>query len=173
MLIKAVTIALAVSASAAATVTAYIPGLGEFMAATQIRHIKLWFAGQGENWPLAAYELDELEEGFRDIVRLHPVHESSPVPIRELLPKLTALPLNQLRAAVRSENKDKFDEAFDGLTAACNACHEAENYGFNVITRPRTNPFTNQDFSVTRPVSAPGNQKANKQMKRAPAGAPD
>lgn len=39
---------------------AYIPGLGEIMAATQMRHAKLWFAGQAGHWPLAAYELDEL-----------------------------------------------------------------------------------------------------------------
>ena len=42
----------------------YVPGLGEIMSATQMRHLKLWYAGQAGNWPLAAYEVDELEEGF-------------------------------------------------------------------------------------------------------------
>ena len=42
----------------------YTPGLGEIMTLNQMRHIKLWFAGKATNWPLASYELDELEEGF-------------------------------------------------------------------------------------------------------------
>jgi hypothetical protein len=42
----------------------YVPGLGELMSANQMRHAKLWFAGEAGNWPLAAYDLDELKEGF-------------------------------------------------------------------------------------------------------------
>ena len=44
----------------------YNPGLGEFMTATQLRHAKLWFAGKDNNWDLAAYEIDEIKEGFED-----------------------------------------------------------------------------------------------------------
>ena len=40
----------------------YVPGFGEFMNAIQLHHAKLWFAGQQGNWPLAAYETDEMEE---------------------------------------------------------------------------------------------------------------
>ena len=36
------------------------------MTLTQMRHAKLWFAGQAANWSLAAYELDELNEGMQD-----------------------------------------------------------------------------------------------------------
>ena len=68
----------------------YVPGLGEFMTATQMRHPKLWFAGQSGNWPLAAYELDEIKEGFEEITKLHPTHPGRPVPIREILPRLMA-----------------------------------------------------------------------------------
>ena len=130
----------------------YVPGLGEFMSATQMRHSKLWFAGQAGNWALAAYELDEIKEGFADITRYHPTHPGSPIPIREVLPKLMAPTLARLQVAISSQNLEKFDEAFDSLTASCNACHQAENVGFNVITRPSGNPYTNQNFS---PASAP------------------
>lgn len=47
----------------------YVPGLGEIMGATQMRHLKLWYAGEAGNWPLASYEVDELAEGFADDVR--------------------------------------------------------------------------------------------------------
>jgi len=36
----------------------YAPGLGEIMTFTQMRHAKLWLAGEAENWELAAYETD-------------------------------------------------------------------------------------------------------------------
>jgi hypothetical protein len=34
---------------------AYVPGLGEIMTLQQMRHVKLWFAGEAGNWDLATY----------------------------------------------------------------------------------------------------------------------
>ena len=51
---------------------AYSPGLGEIMALQQMRHSKLWFAGDARNWGLAGYELDELKEGFEGAAKLFP-----------------------------------------------------------------------------------------------------
>lgn len=126
----------------------YVPELGEIMSATQMRHTKLWFAGQAGNWPLAAYELDELKEGFDDAVRFHPTHKDAPVPLAELLPQITASPLKQLEGAISARDSGKFTAAFDALTGACNACHQAVKFGFNVVTRPAANPYTNQNFEV-------------------------
>ncbi len=131
----------------ATTKPAYVPGLGEIMTFNQMRHTKLWFAGQAENWPLAAYELDELREGFDDAVRFHPTQKGSPLPIKDLVPKMVTEPLHQLDLAIQAEDKARFDDAFDELTRACNSCHRAANFGFNVVRRPTANPFTNQVFT--------------------------
>jgi hypothetical protein len=131
--------------------TPYVPGLGEIMTATQMRHSKLWFAGRAGNWPLASYELDELQEGFEDAVRFHPTHKDAP--ISDLLPRMTAAPLAQLDRAIAGKDVAEFTRAFDALTAACNACHQAAHFGFNVITRPTSNPFTNQRFEKGQPDS--------------------
>lgn len=128
--------------------SAYVPGLGEIMAATQMRHTKLWFAGQAGNWPLAAYELDELKEGFDDAVKFHPTHKETSVPIAKLLPQMTASPLDLMEGAISAKDHGKFTVAFDALTAACNACHQAVRFGFNVVTRPTANPYTNQNFEA-------------------------
>ena len=56
----------------------FTPGLGEIMTLQQMRHLKLWFAGQGGNWPLAGYELDELKEGFEDVVKYFPTKDDVP-----------------------------------------------------------------------------------------------
>src|SRR3954454_21478260 len=56
----------------------FTPGLGEIMTLQQMRHLKLWFAAQAGNWPLADYELDELKEGFEDIVKYFPMKDDVP-----------------------------------------------------------------------------------------------
>jgi hypothetical protein len=128
----------------------YVPGLGEIMSATQMRHTKLWFAGKARNWPLAAYELDELKEGFDDVVTFHPTHKDAPAPLAELLPQITGAPLKMLDEAISAKDSGKFVKAFDALTGACNACHQAAKFGFNVVTRPTANPYTNQNFEAPR-----------------------
>ena len=74
---------------------AYVPGLGEFMAAIQLRHAKLWFAGKAKNWQLAAYELDELREVFEDAAKYQPEFKGKP--IAELIGQVTNEPMASLK----------------------------------------------------------------------------
>jgi hypothetical protein len=103
-------LALVASASARSADTAapYVPGLGEIMAATQMRHLKLWYAGAAQNWPLADYEVDELAEGFADAARYHPHHKDAPRPLPELIPQFTAAPIAALRTAIAAHNPVDF-----------------------------------------------------------------
>src|SRR5512146_1212403 len=127
---------------------AYVPGLGEIMTLQQMRHAKLWLAGQAGNWELADYELDELGEGFDDVVKFHPTHKDSPVAPKDAIPKMIPQPLADLRAAVEKKDVNAFGAAYDSLTEACNNCHKATNFGFNRVQRPTGNPFLNQLLSV-------------------------
>jgi len=134
-------------AAAGNTTEAYVPGLGELMSLQQMRHIKLWFAGQAQNWPLATYEIDELGEGFDDVVGFHPTLGNRPVAPRDLVPELVVEPLDSLRAAADRGDSKSFDAAFDALTSACNDCHQAMEFGFNRVQRPTSNPYANQVFT--------------------------
>lgn len=125
----------------------FTPGLGEIMAANQARHVKLWLAGDASNWPLAAYEVSELREGLDDAVTYHPTQEGSPLPISELVPRIMDERMKNLEAAVAAKDHAAFVAAFDALTAGCNSCHQAANFGFNVVQRPASNPFPNQVFA--------------------------
>ncbi len=124
----------------------YVPGMGEIMGATQMRHAKLWFTGNARNWELASYELDEIKEGLGDAVKFHPVFKGAPV--SAMLDKYTAQPLSDIGKAVEGKDSVKFTRAFDRLTGACNACHQAANQGFIVIKRPGISSFSNQVFSA-------------------------
>jgi hypothetical protein len=126
---------------------AYAPGLGEIMTLQQMRHTKLWLAGEAGNWGLAAYEVKELGEGFDDVLAFHPTHEESPVAPKDAIPRIMTVPLADVRAAVEKKDQKAFEPAFDALTKGCNDCHQATNFGFNVVQRPIGNPYPNQDFA--------------------------
>ena len=143
----AFTAPLIVGCGSRSTTEAYVPGLGEMMSLQQMRHVKLWFAGQAENWELADYEVDELGEGFDDIVKYHPTHKESPVAPKDAIPRMVTQPLKDLRAAIEKKDASAFVQAYDSLTAGCNNCHQATNFAFNSVQTPSTNPYPNQVFT--------------------------
>jgi hypothetical protein len=114
----------------------YTPGLGEFMSAIQLRHAKLWFAGKGKNWQLAAYELDELKEAFGDAARYQPEFKGQPIA--------------RLEQAIEARDSPRFVKAYDSLSHACSACHQATGHGFISIQRPTFPPLTNQRYDLDR-----------------------
>jgi hypothetical protein len=148
-LVCAVLLALASACRRAPRAESYTPGLGEIMTLQQMRHAKLWLAGQAGNWDLAAYEIKELSEGFDDIVKYHPTHEDSPVAPKDAIPRMMTAPVTDLRVAIENKDAQAFEPGFDALTKACNSCHQATNFGFNIVQRPATNPYPNQIFTPT------------------------
>ena len=113
-------------------------GLGEIMTLQQLRHIKLWFAGHGGNWPLADYELGELGEGFDGVSKIvggHTVDEQ------------VGAPMKALEKAVEEKNHAAFDAAFDQLSAGCNSCHRSLERQFILIQRPTSLPYSDQNFA--------------------------
>ena len=135
-------------ASRAVEQEAYAPGLGEIMTFQQMRHVKLWLAGEAGNWQLARYEVDELTEGFDDVVKYHPTHKDSPMAPRDLVPRMIVGPLAQVQKAIDAHDRAAFEQAYDALTAGCNSCHSAMSFGFNVVVRPTGNPYSDQRFAV-------------------------
>jgi hypothetical protein len=151
--VAALVVALAGTTTAAAAQQAeapkaYAPGVAEIMVMTQIRHAKLWFAGDARNWELADYQIDELKEGLEDLVKYFPTYKD--IPVGQMAEATVMAPIAEVEAAVKSRDRAKFASAFDKLTAACNACHTAANRSFIVIQRPSGTPFPNQAFAPRR-----------------------
>ena len=124
---------------------AYASGLGEIMSLQQMRHLKLWLAGAAKNWPLADYELDELKEGFDDVIKFFPTKDD--LPIGQMAGSTAVPTLPDVKAAIEARDAKKFAAAFDKLTAACNTCHQATKHEFIVIQRPTSSPYSNQSFT--------------------------
>jgi hypothetical protein len=120
----------------------YKPGLGEFMSSIQVHHAKLWFAGENQNWQLAAFEIGEIKEALEGI----PVYCADRPEVQKL--SMINPAIDSLHNAISTQNAQSFKSGFILLTATCNSCHHATNHAFNVIKIPENPPFTNQDFKV-------------------------
>jgi hypothetical protein len=122
----------------------YVPRLSDIMVATQLRHFKLWYASQVRNWDLASYELAQIRGSFDNAMELFRKTPGADTT------KMTQS-LEETGNAIAAKDNAKFVKAYDGLTSACNGCHQAAGFGFIVIREPRmspiqTSPFSNESF---------------------------
>lgn len=123
----------------------YTPGLGDFMTAyVQPHHLKLWFAGIAGNWKLAAYEANELDETFDDVV----TYQSSwhDVPIGKLVETLIRPQIKRVGAAIAAKDVPQFKSVYADLNAACNRCHRSAAHEFIEVVIPANNPHADQNL---------------------------
>src|ERR1700722_17033568 len=123
------------------------PGLGEIMGVIQQHHAKLYYAGTKSNWPLAGYELDEIQESLDDAMKYYPTFKDVKVPLTELIPTMTKASIAQVRATIDQKNQKSFLQAFAALSGSCSNCHEAANHPFVKIQAPTAAMFSNQKFA--------------------------
>lgn len=121
------------------------PGLGETMGVIQQHHAKLYYAGTKANWPLADYELGEIQEGLEDAVKFNPTFKGAPV--ADLVPSLTKASLAQVHDAIEKKDKKAFVEAYNSLSSSCSNCHKAANHPFVQIQAPTDAQFSDQKFA--------------------------
>ena len=119
---------------------AYTPGVGDFMSSIQMHHAKLWFAGKNENWDLANFEIEEIQESLDDIQQ-YCADSPSIKPLPMIFPAL-----DSVKHAISGKNIVMFKNSFNLLTNTCNNCHKASSHAFNVIRIPDIAPVTNQVF---------------------------
>ena len=121
------------------------PGLGETMGVIQQHHAKLYYAGSKSNWPLADYELGEIQESLDDAIKFNPTFKGAPV--ADLVPSITKTPLAQVHDAIEKKDKKAFLQAYTTLSNACSSCHKAANHPFVQIQVPTDAQFSDQKFA--------------------------
>lgn len=115
------------------------PELGQQMLELQLRHARLWQAGEAGNWLLTQFQVAELREAFSGVVEQNGDHAAlQPQRLAAVLPAMVDPAMEQLQAAVDARDKGKFEAAYDALSSACTTCHAASSHGFLVIQRPVT-----------------------------------
>src|SRR5262249_781663 len=78
----------------------YTPSLAVVMGLIQISHFKLWLAGNLRNWPLAEYELSQMNASLQDARALFPNLPAADT---------SAMSSEELRDAIRTKAGAKFD----------------------------------------------------------------
>jgi hypothetical protein len=116
-----------------------LASLGDIMGATQLRHIKLWYAGKSGNWELVGYELDRIAESLRRAAVLY-----SNIPVEYVI--AASKPLSEMRDAVATKDGKKFVRTYFELTQACNSCHAAGRVGFIRLQTPTSSPFSDEVY---------------------------
>jgi hypothetical protein len=129
----------AAKAGTAAAPAAEGPELGAQMLELQIRHARLWQAGEAQNWMLAQFQLAELRETMHGIAQTNGEHAAlQPRRLADVMPAMTDAQLPLLQQVIDSRYKARFVAGHAALSAGCNACHSAADHAFLVIQRPRT-----------------------------------
>jgi hypothetical protein len=117
------------------------PKVSEITAQQQMRHIKLWFAGRGGNWPLADYEIDALKGGFEVLNQQLG---------GDTVEKAVGARISAVEKAIEAKDRAAFMSAFDKLTAGCNSCHHLLDHAFIVIQRSTSLPYSDQFFATQK-----------------------
>lgn len=115
------------------------PELGQQMLELQIRHDRLWWAGEAGNWNLAYYMVSELGETLRGVEQTNgEAPELQPAKLSEVMPAIMDPAIRGVQAALATKDKAAFAKSFDQLSDSCNACHAQAGVQFLHIQRPRT-----------------------------------
>jgi hypothetical protein len=115
------------------------PELGHQMLELQIRHDRLWWAGEAGNWNLAYFMVGELGEALRGIEASNgDAPELQPQKLSAVMPAVMNPAVQGLQQALARHDKADFERAFDRLSAACTACHAIAGDTFLHIQRPST-----------------------------------
>lgn len=115
------------------------PELGQQMLELQIRHDRLWWAGEAGNWNLAYYMVSELGEALRGIEETNgDAPELQPQKLSDVMPAMMNPAIRNVQEALAKKDKAAFASAYDRLSASCNACHATAGVEFLHIQRPQT-----------------------------------
>jgi hypothetical protein len=119
------------------------PGLGEIMGVIEQHHAKLYYAGSKGNWPLAEYELSEIQESLEEAENLYPIpFKKVTTALPKIIPAMTKGTIAGVQEAIQQKNEKSFVGAYQALSKSCSSCHAAENHPFIKIQTPAAGMFS-------------------------------
>lgn len=134
---------IALIAVLAAATPAATQEIAPLMLRLQTHMDKLYWAGQAQNWPLAAHYAGKLGETLDTITKAKIVNDG--VNVSALAGPMLSASLKNLEKAV-ADKKD-FKAAYTATIGSCNGCHAAAQRAFIKIKIPTRPIFDNQDYT--------------------------
>ncbi len=106
------------------------PGLGTVMMEYSTRFTNMYYAAQGGNWALAAYQLTEALE-------IQETGETTRPARAEALKAFESNYLDPLKKTIDAKDIKKFDAAFNEALQGCNGCHTGQGFPFIKYELPK------------------------------------
>ena len=97
--------------------------LATFMAAYERFAHKLYLAGKAQNWELAEFYHEELEETAEHLHKLNLSDDG--IPVSAMMEPNLLQPLKRVEEAIESRQPEAFENSMQNLIQHCNACHQA------------------------------------------------
>lgn len=113
--------------------TEIAPGLGVLMIEVGYRNWVMYYAADGGNWDLAAYQMKELKEAQE-------VAETTRPKRADALKSFETSALGPLDEAIKAKDKAKFMAAWTKEVEGCNGCHASQGFTYIKWTLPPTPP---------------------------------
>jgi hypothetical protein len=124
-----------------AAVAKQLRGFDVTMVEVGYRYGELYWAGEDQNWPYAAYQIEKIRTAVALGLERRPKRAASAAVLESALAPLAG--------AVEKRDTAEFTARFAQLTATCNACHHAEAVPFMRVVTP-----TERRSSIRTPEGA-------------------
>jgi len=119
--------------------------LATFMASYERFLTKLHHAATGQNWELAAFYYEELEETAEQLEQLGLSDDG--IPVSAMMRPNLIEPLKAVEKAIESKDAVGFHKALRHVVAQCNGCHAAAGKPFIRFALPDSATPPRQVFS--------------------------
>jgi hypothetical protein len=104
-----------------------VPDQAAVMTKVAYHFTNLYIAAQQENWPLADFYLGEVRNNVKWAVRAKPIRtvRAGTLDLNGIAQAIDNTQFAELKKAIDTKQKDRFNQAYEQTLTACYSCHQA------------------------------------------------
>jgi hypothetical protein len=126
-----------------------VPSQSHAMTDVAYQFSSLWFAGKENNWPLAAFFLNEARQHIRWTIRIRPIRkdlEGNSVDLKGIYDSIDDSVIVKLQHAIDKKDSSQFVATYKETLVQCYSCHKASGKPYLRPMVPTVPPQTIINF---------------------------
>jgi hypothetical protein len=126
-----------------------VPSQSHTMTDVAYQFSSLWFAGKENNWPLAAFFLNEARQHIRWTIRIRPIRkdiEGNSVDLKGIYDSVDDSVMKKLQVAIDKKDSALFAATYKETLVQCYSCHKASGKPYLRPKIPTVPPQTIINF---------------------------
>jgi cytochrome c553 len=126
-----------------------VPSQSHSMTDVAYQFSCLWFAGKENNWPLAAFFLNEARQHIRWTIRIRPIRkdlQGNDVDLKGIYDSIDNSVMVKLQQAIDKKDRVQFVAAYKETLVQCYSCHKASGKPYLRPMVPTVPPQTIINF---------------------------